>query len=86
MPVKPLNTDDFGGELFQLAMSEKARPLFEAVKTFIAEEVEPMSVEFFALDEDKEDEWSYAPGQLELLEPTAAGVAHAEDGCGVALA
>lgn len=72
MPVKPLNTDDFGGELFQLAMSEKARPLYDAVKTFIEEEVVPMSVEFFALEEGKEDEWSYAPGQLELLDGVKA--------------
>jgi acyl-CoA dehydrogenase len=68
MPANPLNTDDFGGELFNLGMSEAARPLLEAVKTFIAEEVEPMSVEFFELGEDREDRWGYAPGQLELLE------------------
>jgi acyl-CoA dehydrogenase len=68
MPANPLNTDDFGGELFNLGMSEGARPLLEAVKTFIATEVEPMSVEFFKLGEDREDRWGYAPGQLELLE------------------
>lgn len=68
MPANPLNTDDFGGELFNLGMSEGARPLLEAVKTFISEEVEPMSKEFFALGAGREDRWSYAPGQLELLE------------------
>ncbi|HUF34237.1 MAG TPA: acyl-CoA dehydrogenase family protein [Acidimicrobiales bacterium] len=68
MPANPLNTDDFGGELFNLGMSEGARPLLDAVKTFIATEVEPMSVEFFKLGEDREDRWGYAPGQLELLE------------------
>ncbi|MEX2658231.1 MAG: acyl-CoA dehydrogenase family protein [Acidimicrobiales bacterium] len=68
MPANPLNVDDFGGELFNLGMSDDARPLLEAVRTFIAEEVEPMSVEFFALGADREDRWSYAPGQLELLE------------------
>jgi acyl-CoA dehydrogenase len=68
MPANPLNVDDFGGELFNLGMSEGARPLLEAVKTFIAEEVEPMSVEFFRLGAGREDRWSYAPGQLELLE------------------
>ncbi len=68
MPVNPLNTDDFGGELHQLAMSDSARPFLEKVRTFIAEEVEPMSVEFHKLEENKTDRWSYAPGQLELLE------------------
>lgn len=68
MPVNPLNTDDFGGELHQLAMSDSARPFLEKVRTFIAEEVEPMSVEFHKLEENKTDRWTYAPGQLELLE------------------
>ncbi|MFV0257130.1 MAG: acyl-CoA dehydrogenase family protein [Acidimicrobiales bacterium] len=68
MPVQPLNTDDFGGELFNLAMSEDARPLLERVKTFIRDEVEPMSVAFHELDDQKPDRWTYAPGQLELLD------------------
>ena len=68
MPVKPLNTDDFDGELYNLAMSAEARPLLERVKTFIAAEVEPMSVEFHKLDENKPSRWEYAPGQLELLD------------------
>ncbi len=70
MPVQPLNLDDFGGELNQLAMSDSARPFLEKVRTFIDEEVEPMSIEFHKLDENKTDRWSYAPGQLELLEET----------------
>ena len=68
MPANPLNVDDFGGELFNLGMSEGARPLLEAVKTFIREEVQPMSVEFFALGAGRDERWGYAPGQLELLE------------------
>ncbi len=68
MPANPLNVDDFGGELFNLGMSEGARPLLDAVKTFIAQEVQPMSEEFFALGADRADRWGYAPGQLELLE------------------
>ena len=68
MAANPLNVDDFGGELFNLGMSEGARPLLEAVKTFIREEVEPMSKEFFALAADRADHWGYAPGQLEMLE------------------
>ncbi len=68
MPVQPLNLDDFGGELNQLAMSAEARPFLEKVRRFVAEEVEPMSVEFHKLDRDKPDRWTYAPGQLDRLE------------------
>ncbi len=68
MPANPLNTDDFDGELFNLAMSKGAQPFLEKVKTFIKEDVEPMSIKFHKLDHLKEDEWSYAPGQLEMLD------------------
>jgi len=67
MPANPLNIDDFGGELFNLGMSEGARPLFEKVKGFITEEIEPMSEKYFALAEGRPDRWQFAPGQLELL-------------------
>ncbi len=72
MPANPLNTDDFGGELFNLGISAQARPLLEKVKAFIAEEVAPMSEKFFALDAEKTDRWSFAPGQLELLDGVKA--------------
>jgi acyl-CoA dehydrogenase len=68
MPANPLNTDDFGGELYNLGMSEGARPLLDKVKEFIANELEPITAEFFALGANRADRWSYAPGQLELLE------------------
>lgn len=70
MPARPINLDDFGGELFDLSMSEKARPLLERVKAFIADEVEPMAEKFLALADGHTDRWSFAPGQLELLEAT----------------
>ena len=41
--------------------------LFAKVKDFIRDEVEPITVEFHALGQGREDPWSYAPGQLELL-------------------
>ena len=72
MPANPLNTDDFGGELYNLGMSEAARPLLDQVKAFIADEVEPITEEFFRLGEEREDRWSYAPGQLELLDGAKA--------------
>jgi acyl-CoA dehydrogenase len=49
-------------------MSDKARPLFDHVNKFIRETVEPMSVEFYRLAANKTDRWSFAPGQLEVLQ------------------
>src|SRR5258707_13996687 len=72
MPANPLNTDDFGGELYNLAMSEGARPLLDKVKSFINDEVEPITAEFFALGERRAERWSWAPGQLELLDGVKA--------------
>ncbi len=54
--------------LNDLRMSEKTLPLFEHVKKFIAETVEPMTVEYMRLGEKKTDPWSFAPGQLEVLQ------------------
>lgn len=51
-----------------LRMSEKARPLFDAVVKHIAENVAPISEEFERLGEGRADRWSWAPGQLELLQ------------------
>lgn len=62
------HTPDALEELNDLRMSEGARPLYEHVKRFIAETVEPMYEEFERLGEGKKDIWSYAPGQLEALE------------------
>ncbi len=55
-------------DMYDLRMSEKARPLYEAVKKFIAEEVEPHTAEFFRLGEGRAERWGYGDGQLELLE------------------
>ena len=55
-----------------LRMSDKAKPLLEAVKTHIAENVAPISAEFFRLGEGRADRWSWAPGQLELLDGAKA--------------
>ena len=54
--------------MYDLRMSEEVRPLYEKVKAFIAEEVQPMSEKFFELGATREDRWGYAPGQLELLQ------------------
>ncbi len=55
-------------DLNDLRMSAKAMPLLDHVKRFIRETVNPMSEEFERLGQGKTDIWSYAPGQLEVLE------------------
>ena len=64
----PAPRPDLDAELNNLAMSKAAKPLFDAVKKHIDENVAPMSEEFFRLGEGRKDPWSWAPGQLELLE------------------
>ncbi len=59
---------DLDADLFNLAMSEQAQPLMDAVKKHISENVEPIVDEFYALNSEKEDRWSWHPRQLELLD------------------
>tara|TARA_R110002020_G_scaffold83397_2_gene207472 strand:+ start:385472 stop:386752 length:1281 start_codon:yes stop_codon:yes gene_type:complete len=59
---------DASADMNDLRMSEAARPLYDHVRKFIKETVNPMSEEFHRLGEGKTDIWSYAPGQLECLE------------------
>ena len=72
MPANPLNLDDFGGEHYNQSMSAGARPLLEQVKEFITNEVDPITAEFFRLGEGRAERWSFAPGQLELLDGVKA--------------
>jgi acyl-CoA dehydrogenase len=55
-------------ELNNLGMSKEAQPLFDAVKKHITENVAPIEEEFNRLGQGRADRWSWAPGQLELLE------------------
>lgn len=55
-------------DLFDLAMSEQARPLMKAVQDHIEQNIVPITEEFFALDKEKEDRWTWHPRQLELLD------------------
>lgn len=69
MTIGPgMHVDDPSDDSLNLAMSESARPLYEAVKKFITDEVEPITGQFYELGEDREDRWSYTDAQLELLE------------------
>ena len=60
-----LNPED---ELNDLRMSEKVRPLYDHVRQFIRETVEPMAVEFYRHGESKTDRWSFTQGQLDVLQ------------------
>ncbi|MCU1394852.1 MAG: acyl-CoA dehydrogenase [Ilumatobacteraceae bacterium] len=55
-----------------LRMSDKARPLHEKVIDFVANEVDPITEEFYRLGEGRAERWSWAPGQLELLDGAKA--------------
>jgi acyl-CoA dehydrogenase len=59
---------DLEADLFNLAMSQEAQPLMDAVKQHIAENVAPITEEFQKLQQEKDDIWSWHPRQLELLE------------------
>jgi acyl-CoA dehydrogenase len=59
-------------DMFDLRMSDRAKPLYDAVKTFIAEEIEPNTDEFFRLGEGRPERWGYGEGQLELLDSLKA--------------
>ena len=63
-----MHVQDPSDDSMNLAMSEAGRPLYDAVKAFVTTEVEPLNEEFFRLGEDRADRWSWAPGQLELLD------------------
>ncbi len=65
--LKSASMDDF-----DLRMSKKVEPLYEAVKAFIRDEVEPITEEFYRLGENRTERWSWAPGQLELLDGAKA--------------
>jgi acyl-CoA dehydrogenase len=63
-----MSPEQIEAELNNLAMSKEAQPLFDAVKKHIAENVAPIEEEFNRLGEARTERWSWAPGQLELLE------------------
>jgi acyl-CoA dehydrogenase len=67
-PVSKMTKAEVDDELNNLAMSKAAQPLFDAVKKHIKENVEPIDEEFHRLGEGRADRWTWAPGQLELLE------------------
>ena len=72
MPAPGMHSGVATDEALNLSMSASAVPLFEAVREFIANEVDPITEEFYALGEGRSDRWSFADGQLELLDGVKA--------------
>ncbi|HEV7762297.1 MAG TPA: acyl-CoA dehydrogenase family protein, partial [Acidimicrobiales bacterium] len=72
MPTPGLHSGSPTDDALNLAMSDEAKPLFEAVVEFIATEIEPITAEFFRLGEGRADRWGYGEGQLELLDSVKA--------------
>ncbi len=67
-----MGTPEEPAELFDLRMSEEAKPLLKRVTQFLEEVVAPMQEVYFRLGENRENRWDYAPGQLELLDGAKA--------------
>src|SRR4051812_48790115 len=68
MPAPGLHSGSPTDDAMNLAMSEAAVPLFEAVKTFIATEIDPITEEDYRLGQGRAEHWGYGEGQLELLD------------------
>ena len=62
-----LHIGDPSDPSLDLTMSDGARPLYDQVRSFIADEVEPVTLEFHRLGAERTDHWGYHPGQLDIL-------------------
>ena len=72
MPAPGMHSGVATDEALNLSMSEHAIPLYEAVKAFIVNEVDPITEEYYRLGEGRAEHWGYGEGQLELLEGVKA--------------
>ncbi len=72
MPAPGMHSGSPTDDAMNLAMSPGAVPLYEAVTTFIAAEIDPITDEFYRLGDGRTDRWGYGPGQLELLDSVKA--------------
>jgi len=66
--MRPTGLKTSSNDDFDLRMSEQSRPLYDKVVNFLEEVVAPMQEEFVRLGAGRADRWTYAPGQLEVLE------------------
>ena len=62
MPAPGMHSGVATDDALNLSMSEHAVPLYEQVKAFIANEVDPITDEYFRLGAARTERWSYAPG------------------------
>ncbi|HEU4840544.1 MAG TPA: acyl-CoA dehydrogenase family protein [Ilumatobacteraceae bacterium] len=72
MPAPGMHSGVATDDALNLSMSEHAIPLYEAVKAFIENEVDPITEEYYRLGEGRAEHWGYGEGQLELLEGVKA--------------
>ena len=72
VPAPGMHSGSATDAALDLSMSEQAVPLYEAVVEFIANEVDPITDEFFRLGEGRAEHWGYGEGQLELLDGVKA--------------
>ncbi len=59
MPKPGMHSGITTDDAMNLAMSAKAVPLFEAVKAFIKNEIDPITAEYFRLGEGRPDRLQY---------------------------
>jgi acyl-CoA dehydrogenase len=72
MPAPGMHSGVATDDALNLSMSEHAIPLYEAVKAFIQNEVDPITEEYYRLGEGRAEHWGYGEGQLELLDGVKA--------------
>src|SRR3954453_10455900 len=72
MPAPGMHSGVATDDALNLSMSEHAVPLYEAVKAFIKNEVDPITEEYYRLGEGRAEHWGYGAGQLELLDAVKA--------------
>lgn len=72
MPAPGMHSGVPSDDALDLSMSAEALPLYEAVKEFIATEVEPITEEYYRRGEGRANRWSYGEGQLDLLDSVKA--------------
>jgi acyl-CoA dehydrogenase len=72
MPAPGMHSGVATDDALNLSMSEHAVPLYEAVKAFIENEIEPITAEFYRLGLNRKEHWGYGEGQLELLDSVKA--------------
>jgi acyl-CoA dehydrogenase len=68
MPYTDTSAAEMNDDLFDLRMSESARPLYDQVKAFVQDVAIPHYEEYLEAGKGKTDIWSYTPGQTAALE------------------